>query len=98
MRFTISRWMAATAVFCLNIALVKAYLFAEKEGENAELFDYIFLSLFALQLGLWRYLSTKGRQRRFWLGFQISGLAATFAMAIFSPASTEFNHWYTGAA
>jgi hypothetical protein len=101
MRFTISRWMAATAVLCLNIGLVRAYLIAEQGGEHMDLFDCVFLIAFALQLGLWRYLSTAGRRRRFWLGFEVCGLAATLAITTLSTllvSDVDLNDWYTGAA
>jgi hypothetical protein len=94
-RFTISRWMAATAVLGGNIGLVRAYLLAERE-----LFDFGFLILFALQLGLWRYLRTRGNGRRFWLGFEASGLAATLALlyAFSGPPLERLVAWYTDAA
>jgi hypothetical protein len=96
MRFTISRCMAATAVLGLNIGWVRAYLIAEKRGEYRDLFDYVFLIFFALQLGLWRYLNTRGKRRRFWLGFEVSGLAATLALrTLFSDPGLD--NWYTGA-
>ena len=57
-----------------------------------------FLIFFALQLGLWRYLSTAGRRRRFWLGFEVCGLAATVALTTLFGSDIDFNDWYTGAA
>src|SRR5438309_1896042 len=98
MRFTISRWMAAIAVLGLNLGLVRAYLLAEKRGEHLDLFDFGFLIFFALQLGLWRYLSTGGRRRRFWLGFEVSGLAATLALLTLLGSDIDLNNWYTDAA
>ena len=98
MRFTISRWMAVTAVLGLNIGLVRAYMLAETGGEHMDLFDFGFLFVFALQLGLWRYLRTEGRHRRFWLGFQVSGLAATLALSIVLGSDIDLNNWYTGTA
>jgi glycerol uptake facilitator-like aquaporin len=104
MRFTISRWMAATAVFGLNISLVRAYVLTEKS--RLDLFNSGllmlfalqsgFLMLFALQFGLWRYLSTAGGRRRFWLGFEVCGLAATVVLLYLSD--TELSDWYAGAA
>ena len=93
--FTISRWMAATAILGGNIGLVRAFLLAERE-----LFDFGFLIFFALQLGLWRYLRTRGKGRRFWLGFEVSGLAATLAGFCSSsePALDHLFTWYTDAA
>lgn len=100
-RFTIAWWMAATAVLGVNIGLVRAYLLAEGRGEHLDLADHVVLILFPLQFGLWRYLSTQGRRRRFWLGFLASGLAATLALPILlsSPALSgsngDLNDWYT---
>jgi hypothetical protein len=56
MRFTISWWMAATALLGLNLGFVRAYLLAEKGGAHLDLFDCVFLIFFALQLGLWLIL------------------------------------------
>jgi hypothetical protein len=96
-RFTISRWMAATAVLGLNIGLVRLMLGAIAGSGERELFDACFLIFFALQLGLWRYLSTRGRRRRFWLGFVISGLAAPLVLGTLL-SSTDLIDWYWGAA
>lgn len=97
-RFTISRCMAATAVLGGNIGLIRAYMVAEMKGEHLDLFDFIFLIFFALQFGLWRYLRTQGRRRRFWLGFEVSGLAATLAVSTLLESDIDLNNWYTGAA
>src|SRR5207237_5476381 len=96
--FTISRWMAATAVLGLNISLARAYLMVEMSGEQMDLFDCSLLMLFALQLGMWRYLSTAGRRRRFWLGFMAFGLAAAVALTILFGSDIDLDNWYTGAA
>jgi glycerol uptake facilitator-like aquaporin len=98
MRFTISRWMAATAVLGLNIGLARAYMLAEKRGEHLDEFDFGFLIFFALQFGLWRYLSTRGRRRRFWLGFEVSGLAATLALLTLLDSDIDLTNWYWNAA
>jgi hypothetical protein len=97
-RFTISRWMAATAVLGLNISLVRAYLLAERRGQHLGLFDCGFLMLFVLQLGLWRYLNTAGRRRWFWLGFEVCGLAATLAFVSLFVCDINACDWYIGAA
>ena len=52
-------------------------------------FDSAFLIFFPLQLGLWRYLSTNGMRRRFWLGFEAAGLAATLALSILSVSDLD---------
>jgi hypothetical protein len=69
--------MAVTAVLCVEIGLIQAYLLAEMRRQRLAFFDCGVLILFTLQLGLWRYLSTTARRRRFWLWFEVSGLAAT---------------------
>jgi hypothetical protein len=96
-RFTIFRWMVGTAAIGLNIAWVRAYLLAEMSGD-AELFDFAFLIFFALQLGMWRYLSTARRRCRFWLSFVAFGLAATVALTILFGSDIDLINWYTGAA
>jgi len=96
-RFTISRWMAATAVLCVNITLLRLYVVAEGRGEHLGPFNYGFFMFFTLQLGLWRYLTAVGRHRRFWLGFEVSGLAATLALAILLESDLDLWNWYTGA-
>jgi hypothetical protein len=97
-RLTISRWMAATAVLGLNLGVARAFVLAEKGREPLDLFAPGFLVFFALQLGLWRYLSTAGRRRCFWLGFVGAGIAATLAMSVLSLTVNDLNDWYTGIA
>jgi hypothetical protein len=69
--------MAVSAVLCVDIGLIRAYLLAEMRRQRLDYFDCGFRIFFTLQFGVWRYLSTTGRRRRFWLGFEISSLAAT---------------------
>jgi hypothetical protein len=88
--------MAATAILGLNISLVRAYLLAEKGGSHLDLFDSGFFMLFALQFGLWRYLNTAGGRRRFWLGSEVCGLAATLVLVHLSD--TNLSDWYVEAA
>lgn len=80
-RFTMRRMMAAVAVLGINIGLVRAYALAEIEGQHLGEVNFGFFAFFMLQLGLWCYLRTGGRHRRFWLGFEVSGLTATMVMA-----------------
>jgi hypothetical protein len=82
MKFTISRWMAAIAVLGLNIAVIRAYVLAETRQEHLDLSNFVILIFFVLQLGLWRYLRTGGRRRRFWLGFELAGILAPGAVLI----------------
>ncbi len=98
MRFKISRCMIATAVFGLNLSVIRAYVLAEPGWHHLVPFDSAFLIFFPLQLGLWRYLSTNGMRRRFWLGFEAAGLAATLALSILSVSDLDLDNWYTGAA
>jgi hypothetical protein len=98
MRFTIARCMIATAVFGLNLSVIRAYALAETGGHDLDPCDSAFLILFPLQLGLWRYLSTEGVRRRFWLGFEAAGLVATLAFFALSISDLDLNNWYTGAA
>jgi hypothetical protein len=98
MRFTISRWMATIAVLGLNISLLRAYLMAEMRGEHLDLFNCSFVMIFALQFGMWRYLSTAGRRRLFWLGFVAFGLAATVALITVLGSDIDLDNWYTCAA
>ena len=97
-RFTISRWMAVTAILGLNISLVRAYLPAERAGQHLDFFDGGFFMFFAVQFGLWRYLRTAGKRRRFWLGFGVCGVAATLAFVILSVIYMNACDWYTGIA
>ena len=92
-RFSISRAMAATAILGVNIGVVRAFLLYARDPH-----DSVFLMFFALQVGLWRYLRTGGRRRRFWLGFEVSGLAATVAVSTLVITSIDLNNWYTGVA
>ena len=98
-RTTISRWMAATAVIGVDIAVVRAFVLAERRGEHLDLFAFGFFIFFALQFGFWRYLCTAGRRRRFWLGFELAGIAATLAFSItFAFGPVELENWYMSAA
>lgn len=98
MRFTIRRLMTAIAVFGVNIGLLRTYLLTEQSGEHLDLFNYWLLMFFALQFGLWRYLRTVGWRRRFYLGFEICGLAATVAVQGWFASDIDLDNWYTGAA
>ena len=60
-RLTIARWMGLTAILAVNAALVRAFLVDE-------MFCGGILIFFALQVGLWCLLQSRGRLRRFWLG------------------------------
>jgi hypothetical protein len=67
-RLTIARWMGLTAIFAVNAALVRAFVVRE-------MFHGGILIFVALQVGLWYLPRSRGRLRRFWLGFEASGIA-----------------------
>jgi hypothetical protein len=98
MRFTISRWMAATAILGANIGLLRAYLIAEQAADHMGLFDGCFLIIFALQIGLCYYMNTQGIARRLWIGFEICGLVATVALLALSMFDLEVFDLYTRRA
>lgn len=92
-RFTMARWMVVTGVFALNAGLVRAFMVEEKISGGILIF-------LVLQVGLWRFLRSRGPARRFWLGFEISGVAsvlALFACEVF-PALTRLAGWYVDTA
>ena len=72
-RLTIARWMGLIAVLSVNAALVRAFVVQE-------MFIGGILIFMALQLGLLGFLRSRGRHRRFWLGFEVSGMAAVLAL------------------
>jgi hypothetical protein len=97
-RLTIAWLMAAIIVLGVDIGVVRAFVLAEARGEHLDLFDLGFLIFFVLQVGLWRYLSTTGSRRRFWLGFELAGIVATLTLAVVFEIDLEINNWYTGVA
>ena len=74
-RFTIAQIMVATAVLAVNAGLIRAFLVQE-------MFQGAILIIFALQAGLWLSLRSRGRWRRFWLGFEVTGVATIFALFV----------------
>ena len=72
-RLTIARWMGLTAILAVNAALVRAFVFEE-------MFCGGILIFIALQGGLCCLLRSRGRLRRFWLGFEVSGMAAVLVL------------------
>jgi hypothetical protein len=94
-RFTIARWMVATAVLAANAGLVRAVVVEE-------MFHGAILILIALQVGLWCLLRHRGRVRRFWLGFEISGVASVLALfggeVVPGSALSRLLMWYTNNA
>lgn len=73
LRFTIAQWMGFTAVLALNAALVQAFVVQQ-------MFIGVILIFIAVQLGLGCLLHSGGTLRRFWLGFEVFGVAAIIAM------------------
>jgi hypothetical protein len=74
-RVTIGRWMGLTAILAVNAALVRAFVLQE-------MFYGGILIFIALQVGLWCLLHSRGRNRRFWMGFEVCG--ATAVLLLFS--------------
>lgn len=72
-RLTIARWMGLTAILAVNGALVRAFVVQE-------MFYGGILIFIALQVGLWCLLHSRGRLRRFWLGFDVSGITAVLVL------------------
>jgi hypothetical protein len=72
-RVTIARWMGLIAILALNAGLVRAFV-------AQEMFYGGILIFIALQVGLSCLLRSRGRVRRFWLGFEISGVAAVLVL------------------
>ena len=97
-RFTIARGMIATAVLGLDLGLIRAF----PEGGWDQPFYDVFLVAFALQLGTWAHLRSRGRARRFWLGFSLGALAATLGLLSceFLPGTSaeRFVAWMPDAA
>ena len=72
-RLTTARWMGLIAILAVNAALVRAFVVQE-------MFIGGILMFIVLQLGLLCLLRSRGRQRRFWLGFEVSGMAAILVL------------------
>ncbi|WP_435015398.1 hypothetical protein TA3x_002936 [Tundrisphaera sp. TA3] len=72
-RLTIARWMGLTAIVATSLALVRAFLVHE-------MFCGGILIFMALLVGLWNLPGSSGRRRRFWLGFEASGVAAVLLL------------------
>ena len=61
------------AILAVNAALVRAFAVQE-------MFIGGIVMFIVLQLGLLCLLRSRGRQRRFWLGFEVSGTAAVLVL------------------
>jgi len=72
-RLTIAQWMRLTAILAMNAALVRAFVVQE-------MFYGGILIFIALQIGLWCLLRSRGRLRRFWSGFEVSGISAVLVL------------------
>jgi hypothetical protein len=72
-RPTIAQWMALIAILAVNAALFRAFVVDE-------MFIGGILILIALQLGLGCYFRRQGRVRRFWLGFEVAGMASVLVL------------------
>ena len=74
-RFTIARWMGITAVVAVNAAVARSFY-----GDPT--FYLAILGFVALQVGLACFLRSRGRARRFWLGFEIAGVVITLVLIL----------------
>jgi hypothetical protein len=72
-RTTIRRWMGVIAILAVNAGLVRAFVVQE-------MFYGGILIFLALQVGLWCLLHSRGRLRRFWMGFEICGAASVLLL------------------
>jgi hypothetical protein len=72
-RFTIARVMAATAVFAVNAALLRAFLVQE-------MFYGAIVAIVVLQAGVVALVRSRGRARGFWVGFEAFGVLAILAL------------------
>jgi hypothetical protein len=81
-RMTIARLMCAIMIIALNAGLIRAFFVQE-------MFYGVILMFFAMQVGLFRLLRSRGRARRFWVGFELAGIAMVLALfwAEFFPDS-----------
>ena len=90
-RFTVARWLVATGVLAVNAGLVRAFVIQE-------MFQGVIVILFALQVGLLCLLRVRGRVLRFWLGFEVAGVASVlflFALEVHpEPRMTRLLGWY----
>jgi hypothetical protein len=80
-RFTILRWMIASAILAANIGWVRFWLL-DRAGY---VLSFSFLNFFALQVGLLASLTSRGWAHRFWLGFEVAGLGATLISLCYLP-------------
>jgi hypothetical protein len=65
--------MGLIAILAVNAALVRDFVVQEMYCGGILLF-------IALQVGLWYLLHSRGRRRRFWLGFEASGMAVVLVL------------------
>lgn len=72
-QLTIAQWMGLTAILAVNTALVRGFVVEE-------MFCGGILALIALQVGLWSLLHSRGKLRRFWLGFEVIGTTAVLVL------------------
>ncbi len=71
-QFTIARLMLAILIIAINAGLIRAF--------SQGMFSGVLLFFFAMQGGLFLVLRTKGRARRFWIGFEVGGVAVLLAL------------------
>jgi hypothetical protein len=74
-RFTIAQWMICTAVVAVNAGVLRAFFV---HG----LLSGAILIIWVIQVGIWRFLRSRGRVRRFWAGFEVGGISAVLLMVL----------------
>ena len=72
-QITIATGMVLTAILAVDAGLIRAFFVQE-------MFHGGLLIFIALQVGLWRFLRSREHARRFWLGFEVCGLASVLLL------------------
>jgi len=75
---TIGRYMGWSAILAANMALIQSM------GVR-RVFDGCDFILVALQVGLWGFIRSHGRLRRFWAGFMVPSTAAVLVLLLCPP-------------
>ena len=99
LQYTIARGIGLIAIIAINAALIRSFFVQE-------MFCGLILIFFALQVGLGCLFRSRGRSRRFWLGFETAGamtVLSLFASEIFPDLSIsqmliKWLTWHTNIA
>lgn len=81
-RLTIARCLGWTAILAANMALIQS-MGVRRVCDSC---DFI---LVALQVGLWGFIRSHGRLRRFWAGFMVPSTAAVLVLLLCPPPLLE---------